>query len=96
MESKAKKKPKKYTYNVTASFNFKGNPQNYMTQLYQLGVYIIWNFNSALQSGVTPDQMVRLKKKLQKDFEAGEITDLEFGREITVTTDEHGFYKEIG
>lgn len=97
METTTKPKPKaekKYKYYTSASFTFKGKKQNFLTQLYQIGVYCIWNGNSADQGGYTPAQMQKLCKAIQKDADAGNITDLEFGREIIVTTVD-GFFKEI-
>jgi hypothetical protein len=88
------KAEKKHKYYTSGSFMFKGKKQSFQTQLYQIGVYCIWNSNSAEQGSYTPAQMQKLCKHMQTDADAGIITDLEFGREIIVTT-EDGFFKEI-
>jgi hypothetical protein len=98
METKVKKS-KKWKYYTSLSFTFNtkehgGIKQSYMTQLYQIGVYIIWNGNSSEQGSMTPNQMVTLTKRIKKSEESGEITDLVLGREITVTEDDKGFFVE--
>jgi len=94
-----KTKVKKWKYNTSCSFTYNtkehgGIKQSFMTQLYQIGVYIIWNGNSAEQGSMSPDQMVTLMKRIKKLEVSGEITDLVLGREITVT-DETGFFVEV-
>ncbi len=86
---------KKWTYHTSHSFYDVETKQKVsaQTQLYQTGVYIIVNNNPAMQSGTTPIRMVRLEKELNKRFESGKITDLEYGREIIVV-EEDGFYIE--
>lgn len=66
-----------------------------LTQLYQIGVYGIINGRSELQRSYVPKDLVAIEKVLQKDLENGEIKDLEFGRPITVTTDDDGFFVEV-
>ena len=90
-----KKAVKKYKYYRNGSFVFKGKKNSFQTQLYQIGVYCIWNGNSADQGGYTPSQMQSICKKIQKDADAGNITELEWGSEIVVTTDAEGFFKEV-
>lgn len=86
-------KATKITYPVSGSFTLDGESMDFKTQLYKIGVYIIWNNNSSLQGGATPASMAKLHKKLLKDKEKGFITNLELGRMITVT-DETGFWEE--
>ena len=99
METKVKK-AKKWKYYTSLSFVVPTKEhgdvkESLMTQLYQIGVYGIWNGNSSEQGSYTPNQLVTLVKKLNKAAAAGEIKDLVFGREITVTEDEKGFFVEV-
>lgn len=86
---------KKWTYHTSHSYTDVETKQKIsaQTQLYQIGVYLIVNGNPAMQANTTPTRMVELEKKLNKKFESGKITDLEYGREITVV-EEDGFYVE--
>jgi hypothetical protein len=88
-------KTKKWKYHVTHSFKDKGKETKGITQLYQIGVYMIVDNNPRLQFNITPNQMVSMERRLKKAFKEGEITDLEFGREITVIENEEGFYEEL-
>ena len=87
-------KPKTYKYNTGATFKIDGVKFDFATQLYQLGIYGIWNGNSGMQGNYSPNQMQKLFKKIKKDFADGKITDLLLGRDISITTDEKGFYIE--
>jgi hypothetical protein len=87
------KKGKSFTYPVTATWKENDIERNYATQLYQTGVYIIFNNNSASQGNMTPQKMVSLAKRLKKDAKDSKITDLSFGSEITVS-DETGFWEK--
>ncbi len=62
-----------------------------ITQLYQIGVYAIVNNNPKYQFSFNPKDIVKLEKRLQKDYDNGKIKDLIFGVPITVTT-EDGLY----
>jgi hypothetical protein len=88
-------KIKKWNYHVSHSYKIKGRECVGLTQLYQIGVYLIVNNNPKLQFNITPNQMVSMEKRMRKSFEKGEITDLEFGREITVIENESGLYEEL-
>ena len=95
----AVKKSKKWKYPIHLSFVVPTKEhgdvkQSLQTQLYQIGVYGIWNNNSSEQGSYTPNQLVSLVRKLRKAEEKGEIKDLELGREITVS-DETGFFVEV-
>jgi len=99
MTETAVKKAKKWKYYTSLSFVVPTKEhgdvkQSLMTQLYQIGVYGIWNSNAGEQGSYTPNQLQSLVRKLKKAEEKGEIKDLEFGREITVT-DETGFFTEV-
>jgi len=94
------KKSKKWKYYTTLSFVYdtkehKGIKESYVTQLYQVGVYIIWNNNPAEQGSMKPSQMGTLVKRIQEAEATGEIKDVVYGREITVTEDKNGFYVEV-
>lgn len=81
---------KKWKYHTSHNYKRDGQEVSAITQLYQVGVYMIINSDPALQFNMTPNQMVSLERKLKK---SKDITDLEFGREITVIDD--GLYKEL-
>lgn len=89
-------KTKKIKYHVTHSFVEVETDvkHSFITQLYQVGVYGILDNNPSYQFNLTPQQIVKIEKRLKKQLENGEIKDLEFGREITVT-DESGFWVKI-
>lgn len=85
----------KVTYNICHSFKDKnGRQQTMVSQLYQTGIYVIYNNDSSLQGSSTPQKIRKLQEKLRKDERAGLITDLIFGSEITVSNDS-GLWKEV-
>jgi hypothetical protein len=93
------KKAKKWKYHTSLSFVVPTKEhgdvkQSLVTQLYQVGVYGIWNNNSSEQGSYTPAQLQLMVKKLKKAEESGEIKELVLGREITVT-DETGLFTEV-
>lgn len=89
-------KKKQWTYHVTHSFkDSEGKQITGATQLYKTGVYLIVDNNSSLQFNVTPNDLEKQEKAWKKSLAKGFITDLEYGREITVIEDENGFFKEI-
>ena len=92
---KSVKKPRVYSYYTYASFNFDGKNHNVKTQLYKVGIYVIWNDDPAMQGNITPHQAQKLFKEIQKDFDDEKITDLVLGRPIKVTKDEDGFLVEV-
>jgi hypothetical protein len=90
------KKAKKWKYYTSLTFVDAKDKSKHslLTQLYQIGVYGIWDNDPAQQGNYKPANMVSIVKKL-KDLELkGKIENLEFGREITVT-EEDGFYVEM-
>jgi len=77
---------KKYTYHKSHTFEYKdGTKSSCITQLYQIGIYVIVNNSPKLQFNITPNKMVSIEKKLKKDEEKGIIKNLKFGIPITVT-----------
>ena len=87
---------KKWNYHTAYYFeDKKGNKHNLLTQLYQIGVYIIQDGNASMQGNMTPNQMVSLEKGLKKEEKEGKISNLTFGMPITVIKDEQGFYKKL-
>lgn len=85
------KKPKSWTYYKSAKITYPdGRVDSYITQLYVIGVYIIWNNDPSCQGSLEPVDMSKMNKKIQKDVDAGEIT-CEFGFPITVIENEEGF-----
>lgn len=93
------KKAKRWKYHTSHKCVYmdkgKEYPISFVTQLYQVGVYGIVNGDAGSQGGYTPNQLVTMERRLKKQQEAGIIKDLEFGREIIVTTDEDGFFVEV-
>jgi hypothetical protein len=89
-----KKKVKVYTYHISHQFISKGKKMDMMTQLYKIGVYAIINSDPSLQTGIDPPQMVKMEKDLNKSFASGKITELRYGRAISVYEDKDGFWTE--
>lgn len=81
-------------YHKTHSFIQNGSKVTCLTQLYKLGVYCIINNNSANQYCIPPIHMVKVEKLLKRKNKEHIISNLEFGRIITVT-DESGFWEEV-
>lgn len=87
---------KKYKYHTSHSYvGIEGKEIKVLTQLYQIGVYYIINNDSSLQGTGSPQQMVKMEKSLKTAQEKGEISNLEFGRQIVVQKDQDGFWKEV-
>jgi hypothetical protein len=93
MEQQKTAKRKTYRYPVSASWQEEGKAMSYMTQLYQTGIYIIFNNDSSMQGTMLPQGMVKLAKKLRKGEETGKIININFGREISVSN-ASGFLEE--
>ena len=88
-------KVKTWTYPIAAYFTSNNIEYCYVTQLYQIGVYIIFNSDPNSQGSIKPSQVVTIKNRLIKDRDSGKVTNLVFGREIKVTKDSDGFYVEV-
>lgn len=85
----------KYKYHTSHSYKTKdGTKISFQTQLYQVGVYGITNNDPSIQGNYMPGQIVSIENRLKKQEAAGNITDLVFGREITVSNDT-GLWKEV-
>jgi hypothetical protein len=84
----------KWKYNVSASWEQDGKKHSFATQLYMIGVYIIFDSNSTSQGSITPNTMEKLCKRLNKDYNENKISNLEFGMTISVI-EENKVYKEI-
>jgi hypothetical protein len=82
-----------WTYHISHEFTENGVRHKAQTQLYKLGVYLILDDDAALQFGVNPKDMVKVEKNLNKRLKNGEITDLTYGRSITVH-EKDGFFEE--
>lgn len=89
------KKVKIYEYHVWNSFITKGGQKTDMlTQLYQIGIYAIINNDPAMQLNLTPKDIVKIEKDLNKRMLSGDITELEYGRSISVYENEEEFWTE--
>jgi hypothetical protein len=88
------KKVKIYTYHTSHSFVEKDKKMDMLTQLYKVGVYAIVNSDPALQLNLTPKDMVSIERRLNKGVILNEISDLKFGRAISVYENEEGFWTE--
>jgi len=87
---------KTWKYHTSLSFKHEGKEQTVATQLYQIGIYAIFNNNPSLQSAFkSPEPLIKMEKGLTNDVKLGKITDLVFGTEITVTTDADGFLVKV-
>lgn len=86
---------KKWNYHTAYYFKDKeDNKHNILTQLYEIGVYIIQDSNPSMQGNMTPNQMVSLERKLKKAEKNKEISELTFGMPITVSEID-GFFKQV-
>ena len=94
MEQQKTKKKKIYTYPITATWMENGAKSSYVSQLYQTGIYIIFNNDPAAQGCMSPSGMVRLVKKLKKSEEENKISNLIFSDTISVS-DEAGFWEKV-
>lgn len=84
-----------WTYHTFHSYRTnKGEQVNCTTQLYQIGIYLIVNNDPGMQATTTPTNMVKLEKNLKQREKKGEISELVFGPEITVS-DVTGFFEEV-
>lgn len=88
----AKKKSWKYHESIT--FMEDNVKYSVATQLYKIGIYLIINGEPGQQMSTTPAKMVAMARKLRKAEKDGKISELTFGREITVI-EENGFYVEF-
>lgn len=90
------KKKKVWKYSAFHSFKLNGKESSMASQVYKIGLYVIYNNNPAEQGGCeTPQPIVDLQKELRKAQEEGKITDLYFSPAIEVTTDEDGFLIQL-
>jgi hypothetical protein len=87
-------KVKKFTYSPFHSFKIEGKEHCMQSQLYQIGVYVIYDNNSSYQGGATPSGIVKLQRRLRQAEMRSEITDLQFSIPIKVAEVE-GFWKQI-
>lgn len=82
----------KVTYYASHSFRSSdGKSHTMITQLYQVGIYVIFDGKPSLQGGMTPQKLSDLQNNLRKDAEKGLITDLKFGQKMTVSDDSGGW-----
>jgi hypothetical protein len=96
------KKPKVYTYPITATWtdNTEGVSMCYVTQLYQIGVYMAVyaggrNGVPVAQLSQEPKDMVHFLKVLNKLQGEDKISNLELGGNVSVS-EVDGFWKEVG
>ena len=61
-----------------------GVEHGYLAQIYQVGIYIIFDNNPRLQSSTDVKKLKAYHNKLVKMEAKGEISDLTFGGEIEV------------
>lgn len=86
------KKQKIYSYPRTMYIEFNDNSTfQYVTQLYQIGVYIIMNNDSQLQFNFTPKDMEKFVKNMLKD---DKIKSVDKGRIVNVQ-EVDGLFKEV-
>lgn len=68
--------------------------ETYQSQVYQIGIYVIFNNNSSMQATFSPAQMEKMCKTMQKDLEKGIIKEIKWGPEVTVKKVD-SFWKEV-
>lgn len=89
------KKPKIYKYHTSVSYtDKKGVEHKRLSQLYEIGVYVIIDNNPALQFNTTPSTMMKSEKRIKKDIESGEVTNVVWGKEIQVH-EVNGLWEEV-
>lgn len=86
---------RKYTYHRSHSYKLGNIDVTFITQLYKVGIYGIINNDPDMQGSFTPARLVTLEKKLKKEEEEGEISNLEFGKPITVQKSKDGLLEEV-
>ena len=71
-----------WTYNKSCTITVKetGHTESFATQLYQVGIYVIFNNNASQQGTMTPAQLQKMCKDIKND---SNVT-ASFGPEITV------------
>ena len=84
---------KNITYHKSHTFVENGKKAKCITQLYQIGVYLIINDDPAEQYTMQPKDIVK-RRTFKKEEKKGNITNLEFGIPITVTK-ESGLWEEV-
>ena len=91
-----KTKKKVYEYPITIQITYAdGAIDNIITQLYQMGVYVIINNDPEMQFITSPEEIIYLEQKLKGNLESGEIKNIVFGRLIKVREDDNGLYQEV-
>lgn len=92
----ATKKKTAYRYHVSHSYIAlpENHKVNFITQLYRISIYGIVNNNSSMQGTFTPSDIQKMERALKKAEVKGEISELKFGRTITVS-DESGMWEEV-
>lgn len=86
------KKQKVYSYPRTMYIEYSDSSTfQYVTQLYQIGVYIIMNNDSQLQFNFTPKDMEKFVKNMLKD---DKIKSVDKGRIVNVQ-EVDGLFKEV-
>lgn len=88
---------KKWTYHVSHEYieASTGKKFSFISQMYLIGIYGIINNDPAMQGTFTPQKIRRMEKMLKKTEKDGDISDLTFGKEITVTLNNEGYYEEV-
>lgn len=90
-------KNKIYKYYTSCSYiDVKTDIQHTVTtNLFKVGIYIIFDNNPKYQGNTTPQLMQKFIKRLQRDVQSNKIKDLILGREINVTKDDNGYLVEV-
>ena len=93
----AKEKKKKiWKYSPFHSFKFEDKEHSMTSQVYQTGIYAIYNNDPAQQTGfVNPEGIIKLQNRLRKGLEEKKITDLYFSPAIRITEDKDGFLIQL-
>jgi len=87
-------KKNKWTYYQAATITLPdGTQESYSSQVYMIGIYIIWNNDPSSQGNMKPAAMEKMCKKIQKDVDSGKISKVDWGTEVTVK-DLNGLYAQ--
>jgi hypothetical protein len=95
MDTSKKKKPKVVSYSPHHSFKIGDKKHDMMSQVYRVGIYVIYDSRPDSQGSTTPEGIRAIQNKLKKAETAKEITDLYLSPAIRVTMDTDGFYIQL-
>jgi len=89
------KKQKIVSYSPHHSYKFGGKEHDMVSQVYNVGIYVIYDSDPKMQGTATPEGIRALQNKLKKAEIDKKITDLYLSPAIRVTKNADGFYIQL-